>query len=39
MNTSLDHTIINMSLLSVLRKSIITSFSDILSQSMFNKEI
>ena len=38
MNTSLDHTIINMLLLSTLRESIVASSSDILSQSMFNKE-
>ena len=38
MNISLDHTIINILLLSALKESIITSSSDILSQSIFNKE-
>ena len=38
MNTSLDYTIINMSLSLALRESIIASSSDILSQFIFNKE-
>ena len=37
-NTILDHTITNMSLLSVSQQSIILNFLNILTQSMFNKE-